>query len=63
MIHTEALTKVHIVCYQGSSPNCLILMRHHMGDRGKANLRDVGSEEDVFVDKKRQLLILHLNGA
>jgi hypothetical protein len=27
-------------------------MRHQMGDCGKANLCAVGSEEDVFVEKK-----------
>jgi hypothetical protein len=30
-------------------------MRHQMGDRGKVNLRAVGSEEDVFVDKKMSI--------
>ena len=32
---------------------CLIsIASDQMGDRGKANLCAVGSEEDVFVDKK-----------
>ena len=48
----EASAKVHVVCNQESFPNCLFLTRHQMGDRGKANLCAVGSEEDVFVDKK-----------
>jgi hypothetical protein len=27
-------------------------MVHQMGDHGKANFYAIGSEEDVFVDKK-----------
>jgi hypothetical protein len=33
---TEAAMKVHIVCNQERSPNCLPLTRHQMGDRGRA---------------------------
>jgi hypothetical protein len=48
----EALTKVHIICPQESSPGITYLMVQQMGDHRKANFHAVGCDEDVFIDKK-----------
>ncbi len=48
----KALTKVHVICPQESSPDVFFLTIHQMGDCRKGSLCAVGCEEDVFADKK-----------
>jgi hypothetical protein len=48
----KALTKVHVICPQESSPDIFFLTVHQLGDCRKTNLCAVGCEEDVFADKK-----------
>jgi hypothetical protein len=53
----EALTQVHVVCHQEIFPNIFFLMACQISDHGEACLCAISCEEDVFVDKKRQLPI------
>jgi hypothetical protein len=50
----------------GELPRCILshrMLDEWMSDPREAYLCAVGYEEDVYVDKKHQLPIRHLNGA